>query len=339
MKGVVVVGDHQVKVIDLPQPEPGHGQVLVRAVEVGVCGSDCHPYRGPLRQGAGLVQGHELSGVVEAIGTGVEHVNVGDRVVAYQAWGCGYCEYCARGWANLCTNRYDIGKGHRYQKDYSVVPEAMALPLPAGLTFDDGVMLSCAGGTAWSALQRVRPSCDDVVAVFGLGPVGLMGVMWARAMGAYVVGVEVNPERLALGSSIGAHVVVDASSEDAVERIRALTGSRGASVAFESSGSKAAQEAMLACSDIEARLVYVAVARRGPVIEASVGRGGNLGVRSVNGTFTYSLADWYAMARAIRLHDLKPGSVVTHRFPIELASEAYRTTAAGHCGKVVFEWR
>ncbi len=338
MKGVVVVGNRQVKLVDLPALEPGHGQVLVKAVEVGVCGSDVHPYRGQPRPGAKeLVQGHELSGVVAAVGPGVEHVKVGDRVVAYQAWGCGYCEYCARGWSNLCKNRYDIGKGHRYQKDFSVIPEALALPLPDSMSFDDGVMLSCAGGTAWSALQRVRPSCDDVVAVFGLGPVGLMGVMWARAMGAYVVGVEVSPERLELGSKLGAHVVVDASREDAVARIKEITGGRGASVAFEASGSKAGQEAMLACSDVEARLVYVAVAHHGPVMETSVGRGGHLGVRAVNGTFTYSLYDWYSMVRAITLHGLKPGSAVTHRFPITQAPEAYATADAGHCGKVIFQ--
>jgi threonine dehydrogenase-like Zn-dependent dehydrogenase len=338
MKGVYIMGDRSVEVRELPKPEPQHGQVLVRATVVGICGSDLHLYRRESQpETKRFVQGHELTGVVEAVGPGVETVKEGDRVVAYQAWGCGHCALCASGHANLCSNRKIIGKSNRYQKDYSVITEAMCLPLPDEMSFDDGVMLSCAGGTSWAALDKVKPCCDDTVVVFGLGPVGLMGVMWARSMGAFVIGVETIERRLDLGKRMGAHIVIDARKENPVQNVMELTGS-GATIGFESSGNKKAQSDVLAATHWSARVVYVAIGAEGAVIDPRVGRGGQLGVRTVYGTYTYSLADWYRMSRAIVLHGLKPGAIVTHRFSLEKASEAYAVADRGDCGKVVFSW-
>jgi threonine dehydrogenase-like Zn-dependent dehydrogenase len=311
---------------------------LVRAVQAGVCGSDLHGYRAEPRSAPRFVQGHELTGIVEEIGPGVEHLKPGDRVMAYQAWGCGYCEYCASGRSNLCANRVIIGKADRYQKEYSVMPEAVALPLPEELSYEDAAMLSCAGGTAWAGLQRVTPSCDDAVVVFGLGPVGLMGIFWARAMGAYVIGVEVNAERLRLGELAGAHALIDARNEDVVARIKELTLGRGATVGLEASGNKDAQAMLLEATHWSARVVYVATAPPGAVIDPRVGRHGQLGLRAVHGTFTYSMGDYYDMVRTLRLHGLAPGVLVTHRFPVEQAAEAYATADSASCGKVVFAW-
>ena len=247
MKGVVVLGDHRVEVRELPVPEPGYGQVLVRAVEAGICGSDIHPFRAapgprPPQAGQGLfVQGHELVGVVHRLGPGVEHVQPGDRVFCYLGWGCGHCPECADGHGNLCLDRRDQGRMDRYQKEYSLVRQEMALRMPRELSFDDALMLTCAGGTAWAGLRKAAPSCDDAVVVFGLGPVGLMALFWAKAMGAYVIGVEMSDERLALAQQLGAHAVVDAKREDPVMRVRELTRGQGATVAVETSGSKGVQ--------------------------------------------------------------------------------------------------
>ena len=260
---------------------------MVRAVLAGVCGSDLHGYRREGRSNARYVQGHELTGIVEAVGPEVNSLQPGDRVMAYQAWGCGYCEYCASGRSNLCANRVVIGKADRYQKEYAVMPEAVALPVPDGMSYDDAIMLSCAGGTAWAGLRRVAPSCDDAAVVYGLGPVGLMGVLWARAMGAYVIGVEVNPARLELGLQAGAHAVIDAHQEDVVERVGELTHGHGATVGFEASGNKGAQVQLLEVTHWSARVVYVATAPPGAVIDPRVGRRGQLGLRAVYGTFTY----------------------------------------------------
>jgi propanol-preferring alcohol dehydrogenase len=340
MKGVVVIGNRKVELREVEKPQTRHCEVLVRAVEAGVCGSDMFPYRAAPNPGRSrLVQGHELVGVVEELGPGAEHLQVGDRVFVYLGYGCFHCEACASGYANLCPDRRDQGKMDRYQKPYSVVREEMALRIPDEMTFEDALMLTCAGGTAWSALQKVEPTPKDAVVIFGLGPVGLMGVMWAKTAGAYVIGVEPIEERQALARKVGADVVLAPQEEEIVERIRALTNGDGATVGYESSGSKAAKAALLNVTSRDARIVYVAGGARGPVIDPSpFGQWGTLGLRTIYGTVTHSIPDWYDMTRTILMQDLKPGEIVTHRFSIEEASEAYALTDSGRCGKVVFEW-
>ncbi len=340
MKGVVVIGDHRIELREVDKPEPQHNQVLVRAVQAGVCGSDVHPYRAePRATNPGLVQGHELVGVVDALGPGAEHLQVGDRVFVYLGYGCFHCEQCASGYPNLCLDRRDQGKMDRYQKGYSIVREEMALSIPESMSFGDALMLTCAGGTAWSALDKVRPTCHDSVVIFGLGPVGLMGVMWAKAMGAHVIGVEVIPERLELARQVGVDALLNPQEEDIVAGIRALTGGEGATVGYESSGNKAAQAAMLDVTSRQARIVYVAGGAPGAVIDPSpFGQWGKLALRTICGTVTYALTDWYPMTRTILRHGLKPEQIITHRFPIEQADEAYALTETGRCGKVVLEW-
>lgn len=183
-----------------------------------------------------------------------------------------------------------------------------------------------------------RPSCDDAIVVFGLGPVGLMGVYWARAMGALVIGVEANTERLKLGASAGAHVLINANEGDVVARVREQTLGQGASVGFEASGSKEAQTMLLEATHWSARVVYVAIAPPGPVIDPRTGKGGHLGLRSVQGAFTHSMGDYFDMVRALQLHGLSPETLVTHRHPIEQADEAFAMADSGNCGKVVLAW-
>lgn len=340
MKGVVVLGNHKVEVRELPKPVPAQGQVLVKAVEAGICGSDIHPYRGAPSPATGkFVQGHELVGVVEAIGPGVEHVQPGDRVFVYLGWGCGHCDYCAEGHGNLCLDRRDQGKQDRYQKEYTVVKEEMTLRMPDEMSFDDALMLTCAGGTAWAGLQNAKPSCDDTVVIFGLGPVGLMAAFWAEAMGAYVIGVEVVQERLALAQKLGIHAIVDAKTEDTVVRVRELTRGKGATVGVETSGTKIAQAQLFEVTSRRARIVYITGAAPGAVIDPSpFGNWGRLALRVVSGTVTYGIPDWYRMAETLVIHGYRLGQIITHRFPIEQAQEAYALAETGRCGKVVFQW-
>ena len=340
MKGVVVLGNRTVEERELPIPEPGHGQVRVRATRAGVCGSDLHPYRAePGPQSGKFVQGHELVGVVDRVGPGVEHVAEGDRVFVYLGWGCGHCPDCVTGYPNLCADRRDQGRMDRYQKEYSVVTESMVYRLPEAMSWDDAIMLTCAGGTAWAALLKAAPTCDDVAVVYGLGPVGLMGVLWAKAMGAYVIGVERTEERQALARQAGADVVLDAADDDLVVRVRGITAGEGATVGLECSGSLQAKDALLQTTSRAARVVHVAAGVPGATIDPSpFGVWGHLALRTVRGTVTYGLGDWYRMAKASRLHGLKPGQLVTHRFATEQASEAYALVDSARSGKVVFAW-
>ena len=131
----------------------------------------------------------------------------------------------------------------------------------------------------------------------------------------------------------------EAGECDPVERVRELTLGEGARVGFEASGNKGAQEMLLGATHFEGRIVYAAIAPPGKVIDPSGRRqGAFLGNRAVHGTFTFSMGAYFDMVRALLLHDLHPGKLITHRFSIDDAGEAYRVTDSGDCGKVIFQW-
>ena len=198
-----------------------------------ICGSDLHKYRQSVvdREAGGydkLVLGHEGSGVVDAVGPGVVHPKIGDRVVAYHLIGCGACEHCRAGEPGFCQDL----QGFNWVRDgvdaeYVVVPARYALPLPDDFDFEDGALLACNVGTAYGAARKAEASGDMTLAVSGLGPVGLYTVMMARAMGAPVIGVDVQQDRISLAERLGIEATVNAADSDPVVAVRAFSGGGG----------------------------------------------------------------------------------------------------------------
>ena len=220
---------------DIPVPEPGPGDVLVRVHAAGICHSDAH-YRagvspaGPLP----LTLGHEVAGVVERCGPKVSRVRAGDRVCLHYLATCGACPWCTGGHEQFCATGQMIGK-HRAGgfAEYIVLPAASVFPLPAEVSFAHGAVLMCSSATALHALRKARLQPGETVAVFGLGGLGASAVQLARALGAATVyGVDLNPAKLALAEKFGA-IPVSARPADPVATIRALTGGRGVDVALE----------------------------------------------------------------------------------------------------------
>ncbi len=339
MRGVFYTGDRTVAVREKADPRPGPGEVLVQMRAAAVCGSDLHRYRLPVAQLTHLadtVAGHEPAGVVAEVGAGVFQVKPGDRVVVYHRRGCGRCESCARGEIGYCRQARAHGNGcDGGDGDYLLTDERNCLPLPDELSFAAGALLACNFGTAYCAARKLRPYHGTTLAVFGLGPVGLCSVLVAKTMGARVIGVDVAPARLELARSIGAAEVIDASQGDTAAAVRDLTDGRGADYAIETSGSTVAQLALVR-----------SLARNG---EASIVGFGH-GQASVHlseiidrqlilrGSSIFGLGDYYDMLEFIRRTRVPLESVITHRFPIERAPEAFRLADQAATGKVVFEW-
>ena len=198
MKGIVLLGNRRCEVREFPQPEPGHGEVLIRILASGICGSDLHVYRGP--ESSDQIRGHEPCGVVEEVGPGVVRLQPGDRVSVHHHHGCGVCANCARGETVACLydhKVYGVGRPGSFA-EYMTAGERNCIPLPASVSFVDGVFMACVGTTAYAALRRLEAVAHEIVAVFGLGPVGLSCVLIARAMGLRVIGSDVLPERVEL---------------------------------------------------------------------------------------------------------------------------------------------
>ena len=339
MRGVVMVGDGKGQVREFPKPKPGGSQVLVQIKAAGICGSDMHAFRSPPEYWAQrtTIRGHEPSGVVVEVGEAVTMVQVGDRVSVYHAPACGHCEACMMGEFFRCTT---IGPGYRLgQKvngadaDYLLVDQNVCFPLPGELSFEDGSTIACAGGTAYHALRRADVRAGEYVLVSGLGPVGLCVTQLAAAMGGLVIGVDPVDYRRQLALQHGAHQVIDPLAEAMPERVKAITG-EGAEVCIETSGNDGARVALLEATPYHARLIYVGFGGRAK----NAMLGPQLGGRWVTGSNMFTGADYYALVRFMLREGLRFSDLVTHRFPLERAQEAFDLFATRETGKVMFTW-
>lgn len=343
MRGAVLLGDRQVELQEFPDPQPGINQVVVRMKASGLCGSELHAlYQAPRERREatrtwGFVGGHEPAGVVEAVGPGVAGVQPGDHVAIYHIQGCGYCKYCRSGWMLHCPNAkrsygWDINGGHG---DFILVNEENCVKLPDFLTFADGACCACGTGTAFQALRRIGVSGRDRFVAFGLGPVGLSGVMLARAMGAEVIGVDMVPERMTLAQKLGASVVLNAAEDNVVEAIRDLTDGEGAEAAADFSGNPQARNWALDCVRIWGRVAFVGEGNLTTINPSPQMLHKQL---TVAGSWVFGLWELKELVDFLARHQLHPDQMVTHRFPLEAIAEALSLFDQGRTGKVMIEW-
>lgn len=198
---------------DIPSPELGPNDALVRVHACGICHADLHIAEGmmePMGARTPLLLGHEITGVVEQVGGEVAHPRPGDRVGVYFQYNCGHCRFCLSGEEEVCAERRLAGFGGApggYAR-YVSVPARNLVPLPDGLDFAAAAPLFCAGLTMYGALKNggVRPG--QRVAVLGIGGLGHLGLALARAMGAEVVALTSSESKADLARRLGAHEVI-----------------------------------------------------------------------------------------------------------------------------------
>lgn len=332
MRGAVFTGNRQLEIRSFPDPHPGPGEAVVQIRASGLCGSDLHAYRGPTA--LQTISGHEPCGVIAELGPGAPAgLKLGDRVMVHHYAGCGLCEICAMGFEQACPNgrvTYGGGTGHGANADALLAPARTLVPLPDELSFEEGAAIACGTGTAWCGLKKLNIAGGDTVAIFGQGPVGLSGTLSAVAMGARVLAVDVIPERLALARKLGADVVIDAREGDPVAAIRDRTGGRGASASLETSGNAAARSQSLEALSMFGRCCYVGVGGPAPI---DFNRDVIFKVATIYGSWTFSKAELIAIARFMVEMKAPLQQLITHRFTLDQAEEAFRTFDAGATGK------
>jgi alcohol dehydrogenase, propanol-preferring len=213
---------------EVPRPEPGPGQVLVKVAASGVCHTDLHAVRGdwPVKPQPPFIPGHEGVGVVVALGAGARGVKEGDRVgVPWLHTACGYFPHCRTGWETLCGSQkntgYSVNGGFA---EYVLADPGYVGHLPANVEFGPAAPLLCAGVTVYKGLKETEVRPGEWVAISGIGGLGHMAVQYARAMGMHVAAVDIHPEKLVLAKQLGADVTVDARETDAVESLQRQTG-------------------------------------------------------------------------------------------------------------------
>lgn len=331
-RGAVFTGNRQLELRAFPDPHAGPGEAIVQIRASGLCGSDLHAYRGPTA--LQTISGHEPCGVIAELGAGAPAgLNVGDRVMVHHYAGCGLCEICAMGFEQACPNgrvTFGGGTGNGANADLMLVPARTLVPLPDELSFEAGAAVACGTGTAWCGLKKLQIAGGDTVAIFGQGPVGLSGTASAVAMGARVIAIDVVPERLRLARELGADVVLDASAGDVVTAIRDRTGGLGATASLETSGNAAARSQCLEALRQFGRCCYVGVG--GPAT-IDFNRDLIFKVATVHGSWTFSKAELIAIARFMVEMHVPLEKLITHRFTLAQAAEAFRTFDAGATGK------
>jgi threonine dehydrogenase-like Zn-dependent dehydrogenase len=248
MRAAVFEGKGKIKLREVPRPEPGPGEALIKTRVTTICGTDVHILKAEYPVRNGLTVGHEPVGVIEALGAGVTGYSLGDRVIVGAITPCGQCRACLSGDAAQCGrggDGYQAVGGWRFgntingcQAEYVVVPSAQAnlARIPDGLTDEDVLLCPDIMSTGFSAAERAGVRLGDSVVVFAQGPIGLCATAGARLAGAsLVIGVDSVPKRLEFAKRMGADVTLNFKEQDVVAEIKRLTGG-GVDVAIEALG-------------------------------------------------------------------------------------------------------
>jgi len=307
---------------DVPAPKPRPGEVLLRIRRIGICGSDIHVWRGkhPFTSYP-VVQGHEYSATVEAVGPGVTGVRPGMKATARPQLVCGQCPPCRRGEYNVCNALKVQGfQAPGCAQDLFVVPLSRLVLLPDGMSFDNGALVEPVAVAA-RATGRAGDLRGLNVVVLGAGTIGNLVAQAARCRGAGNVFItDVNPFRIGIAAACGIDHVCNIREERLVDFANRLFGDGGFDVAFEAAGSEEALDDALRNVRKSGRVVAVGVFEQKPRVDISL-----LGDRelTLTGTLMYKHADYEQAVKWIAHGDIVTEPLITRHFPFERYAEAY----------------
>lgn len=265
MKAVRFIGAKQpLEMQDIPIPEIGGRDILIKVKAAGICHSDAHYRAGisPVRP-VPLTLGHEIAGIVEKIGAQVTNVKVGERVCLHYNITCGDCYHCSTGNDQFCEKVLMLGHyTNGGYAEYIAVPSRNAIHLPDEIPFEQGATLMCASATAFHALKKSRLKTGERVAIFGAGGLGQSAVQLAKAFGALeVYAVDINEEKLNLAKEHGA-IPINGKTTNAVEEIKRLTSGKGVDVAVEMIGLQQTMKQAIQVAGVLARVVIVGLSNK-----------------------------------------------------------------------------
>src|SRR5213595_4284200 len=244
---------------EVPLPEIGPSEVLVRVAACGICHSDAH-YRAGISpiDSLPVTLGHEVAGRVESVGREVHHISLKSRVYVHYLVSCGCCDFCRRGHEQFCSKGQMIGK-HRDggYAEFIKVPGRNVFVLPDEIPFELGAIMMCSSATALHALNKARLKSDESVAIFGFGGLGFSALQLASAFGCReVYVVDINRAKLASVAAFGG-ITIDATAGDPVEQIREATDGKGVDVSIELVGSAITMGQAVRCLGVFGRAALV----------------------------------------------------------------------------------
>lgn len=329
------------EVMERPIPEISEDEVLIKIKAVGVCGTDLHIYNGRVETGTDVVIGHELSGVVKQVGKKVTSVKVGDRVVSRLNVGvCGTCKACLSGNPQMCEHR--TCPGHWVDgafAEYMKIEAKQVIRLPETVTFQEAAFVEPMACVAHALLERTKVEPEDVVVLYGPGPIGLLALQMAKANGAakvLVVGTEADEAlRLPLAKKLGADQVLVSGKDDVEAIVASLTGGVGADLVIDCSGAAPAINAGIRMLRRQGRFCVIGLPGRKeiPIEWLTAAQ------KSLEVIFSYSSSptSWNLCLSMLERKAVKVAELVSHVASLDDFEQVFEAAAKGTVIKAIIE--
>ena len=323
MKAIQMTEVKNLHVIDAPMPVCGADEVLLKIMAVGVCGSDIPRI---LKFGSHvlpIIPGHEFAGEIVETGKDVEGWVPGDHATAAPLIPCHECEWCKKGIYSLCEGyKYYGSRNDGAYAQYLAVKAANLVKLDPATPFDWGATIDPAAN-ALHAFYRAEAVLEDTLTVFGLGAIGLFAIQYAKAIGMKeIIAVDIQDDELETARQCGATWTVNSKKEDAIQALMERTGGKGTTIAFDMSGSPAAQEQAVLAAGKMGRVVFLGISHASLILSD----------KAVDNILRYQLAilgswnsfshpfpgkEWTEAARLMDEKKLNPDLLISHRLPLE----------------------
>ena len=324
---------------EVPRPDLGPNDVLVKIKKTAICGTDLHIYKwdewAQKTIPVPMHVGHEFYGIIEEVGSEVTVYKKGDRVSGEGHLTCGHCRNCRAGNRHLCRNTIGIGVNRPGAfAEYLAIPESNIFKLPEHISDDVASILDPFGNAAHCALAFDVVGED--VLITGAGPVGLMAAAIVRHIGArHVVVTDVNPFRLSLAEKMGVTAAVDVSQTSLASVMKQLGMREGFDIGMEMSGNPRAFKNMLEVMNNGGKIAFLGIPAEDFAIDWHHVVFKSLTIQGIYGRRMYET--WYKMASMLA-SGLDVSKVITHRFPVEQYQRAFDIMLSGQSGKVILDW-
>ncbi|GLO67406.1 zinc-binding dehydrogenase [Oceanobacillus kimchii] len=332
------LGQGNLHIQNVEEPDVSNYQVKIKVAYAGICGSDIHTYEGHYKVAAPVTLGHEFSGEIVEVGSGVTGFKVGDRVTSETTFYiCGKCRYCQTGDYNLCNHRKGLGTQQNGGfTNYLIAREESLHHIPEEVDDRSASMtepLAC----TYHAIQKTNIKEGDLVVVLGPGPIGLLAAQVAKSYGATVMMSGLNNDKIRLDKAkeVGVDHVINIQEEDIKEKIATLTDGYGADVVLECSGSIHAANQGLDLLRKKGSYAQVGIFPEshvnfdmGKVIQKEI---------QVVGSRSQKSADWEPSIQLMKEKKVDAKALVTHEFTIDQWDEAYQAIKGGEAIKVLLK--
>ncbi len=324
---------------DVPKPDVGTNDVLIKITKTAICGTDLHIYHwNEWSQSTikpPLVIGHEFVGIVEDTGPGVTHYNAGDVVSGEGHITCGYCRNCRAGQRHLCNETIGIGI-HRDGSfaEYMTLPEGNVWPVHEDIDTDIASFFDPLGNAVHSVLS-FEMVAEDVL-ITGAGPIGCMATAICKKIGARnVVVTDINDFRLNLAQKMGADRIINVTEENIEDSFPELKIDNGFDIGLEMSGNQNALQDMIRTMYHGGKIAVLGIFPEDTTINWDEIIFKGLHIKGIYGREMFET--WYKMTQMLR-SGLDISGVLTHRFPVDEFQKGFDIMESGNCGKVVLEW-